>query len=457
METMVSNNLPSVVAAVELETALQRQRGLVDAFMLDGGQPGWLNDLDRAKPSLAHWLAEAKRTARTDEERKTLAMLTAVYKSYDEERERAITLYQEGHALEARRVLLRDVSLLSNQADDLCRQLVASNQLYINTSMRQGHRQVAALALVLAAGVGLAILLSLSLVLIVFRRFLLPVRRLAQDAKAFSDDRSPAGRASFQDEFHELEFYSRALMSDVARTRTDLEESERRLLVAEKLAAVGKFAACAAHELRSPLTAIKLWLYEIRRSAGRPADVEHGCQVLEEEVGRLEELATSFLRFSKPPKMRLAVEDMTAILDRTLELAQPRLVERGIKLVRVNGAVVPPIMADANQLRQVLLNLIGNAADATRGGGEVRVIETSETGPDGRAEVVIRVQDDGPGIAEEVRERLFEPFVTTKPHGTGLGLAVSASIVSQHGGRLALDSTGPPGTVFSVRIPARAD
>src|ERR1051325_4678772 len=232
METMVSNNLPSVVAAVELETALQRQRGLVDAFMLDGGQPGWLNDLDRAKPSLAHWLAEAKRTARTDEERKTLAMLTAVYKSYDEERERAITLYQEGHALEARRVLLRDVSLLSNQADDLCRQLVASNQLYINTSMRQGHRQAGAPGLVLAAGVGLAILLSLSLVLIVFRRFLLPVRRLAQDAKAFSDDRSPAGRASFQDEFHELEFYSRALMSDVARTRTDLEESERRLLVA---------------------------------------------------------------------------------------------------------------------------------------------------------------------------------------------------------------------------------
>src|ERR1043166_346720 len=98
----------------------------------------------------------------------------------------------------------------------------------------------------------------------IFLRRKLPVRRLAQDAKAFSDDRSPAGRASFPGEFHELEVYSRALMSDVARTRTDLEESERRLLVAEKLAAVGKFAACAAHALRSPLTAIQLWLYEIR-------------------------------------------------------------------------------------------------------------------------------------------------------------------------------------------------
>jgi two-component system sensor kinase FixL len=105
-----------------------------------------------------------------------------------------------------------------------------------------------------------------------------------------------------------------------------------------------------------------------------------------------------------------------------------------------------------------MANLLRNAVEAMRGaspGGASRLTISTAKAPNAMIEFV--VADTGPGIAPELTERLFEPFVTTKPHGTGLGLAVSASIVSQHGGRLALDSTGPPGTVFSVRIPARAD
>jgi signal transduction histidine kinase len=457
MGTMVSGNLPNLQAASELRNALQRQRGLVAAYMLDDGRLAWINDLDVLKPSLEHWLAEAKRMARTDEERQILGTLDAVYKSYDQEREQAIALYRAGKRSEARSALLGDVSLLSDQAYDLCRQLVAANGRYMNESLREGHERVASLALSLAVGIGLALLLSVTLILVVFRSLVLPVRRLARDTRAFTDDPSAARPKPFANELHELEFYSRALMSDMTRTRTDLAESERRLLVAEKLAAVGKFAACAAHEIRSPLTSIRMWLYQLKQPGTGRGEIVHSCAVLEEEVGRLEELATSFLQFSRPPSLRLAREDVSDVIDGTLELARDRLHDKRLRLRRINGTVLPPIMADAHQLRQVLLNLIANAADASPEGGEVRIVESSGTGPDGRTEVLVRIEDDGPGVSEAVRKRLFEPFVTTKPNGTGLGLAVASSIMEHHGGRLALEAHVAAGAAFSVHIPACDD
>jgi signal transduction histidine kinase len=246
-------------------------------------------------------------------------------------------------------------------------------------------------------------------------------------------------------------------MSNVSRTRLSLEESENRLGMAEKLAAVGKFAACAAHEIRSPLTSMRMWLYELRRNSRNPSEVEQHCKVLEAEVGRLEELATSFLHFSRPPSLRLAPQDVHSIIDCTLELARHRLEAKGLRVVRVNGSVLPLIMADENQLRQVVLNLISNAADAAPERGEIRIIETTESDPEGHPAVVVRVQDTGPGVSKDVREHLFEPFVTTKPNGTGLGLCVSSSIVVQHGGRLALEPGEGPGATFAIYLPACGD
>ena len=455
MSAMVSANVPSVKAVAELENALQQQRGLVAAFMLDNGQPGWLNDLEHAKPSVAFWLAKARNTARTDEERRLLATLAEVYRTYDAEREKAITLYQSGRTAEARQFVLRDVSILSNQAYDLCRQLIALNERYVTTSMAEAHRRVQTLALALSAGVGVALLLSMMLLLVVYRRLLLPVQRLTADAKAFSDDpKQPRGpRTPFSDELRELEFYSRALMSDISRTRTDLQASEQRLMAAEKLAAVGKFAACAAHEIRNPLTSMKLWLYQLEQAGGSDSEVRHHCRVLEEEIGRLEDLATSFLQFSRPANPQLLPQDVSSIVRETLELAEPRLVQKNVSLVHVNGTPLPAVLGDAGQLRQVVLNLIVNAVDAVPRGGEVRVIESRESSDNGRAEVVVRVQDNGPGVPDSVRANLFEPFVTSKSHGTGLGLAVASSIVAQHGGQLVVESTESRGSVFAVRIP----
>jgi signal transduction histidine kinase len=457
MEAIATRNLPSVEAAADLQTALLQQRGLVAAYMLDDGRLAWVNDLDRMKPSVARAFARARAAAHTGEEQKILALLTGVYKDYDQQREKAIALYHEGHRAEGRQLLLGEVSLLADQAHDLCRQLVSANERSMSTFIRQGHERVGSLAVALTTGVALATLLSFVLLLVVFRRLLLPVRRLARDAKRFSKEPSTAPGTRFTDDLHELEYYSRALMSDMTQTRTDLVESQRRLLVAEKLAAVGKFAACAAHEIRNPLTAMKLWLHQIRQRAGDDPDTHQSCAVLEEEMGRLEDLATSFLQFSRPPSLDLAPQCITEIVDRTLELARHQLDRKRLTMVRVNGTPLPPVMGDAHQLRQVLFNLVVNAADAAPEGSEVRIAESRESADDGRAEVVVRIHNDGPGIPPTLWERMFEPFVTSKPNGTGLGLAVASSIMTQHGGRLVLESSNGSGTVFAVHLAACGD
>ncbi len=453
MAAMISRNVPSLVAATELENSLLQQRGLVSAYMLDEGRQGWILDLDRLKPSLGRWLVEARRTADTDEEQKIVALLEEVYKTYDAQREEAIALFEAGRHAEARQILLRDVSLLSNQAHDLCRQLVAANERQMRLALVQGHRRLGQLTVAVIVGASAAVLVALTLLLMVLLSILRPMQRLAQDAKALTADSSETTPPHFPDELREFEFYSRALMSDMTRTRSSLEDSRQRLLTAEKLAAIGKFAACVAHEIRNPLTSMRIWLYDLQRSAAGDPETEQKCRMLADEVARLEEMATSFLQLSRPPNLKLAPQDVGAIIDRALEFAGHRLDEKRLRAVRVNGEVLPPVLADADQLRQVFLNLLTNAADATPAGGELRVTDAIECPGDGGRVVVVRVEDGGPGVPEKVRGHLFEPFVTTKANGTGLGLCIASSIMAKHGGRLSLESSTERGCVFAVRIP----
>lgn len=456
MGVMVSRSAPGVVAASELQKALLQQRGIVSAYFLEG-HPGWLNDLDRAKPAVPRWMAAARAGANTAEEQQVLESLAGVYRTYDAERERAIALYEAGHRVEARNVLLRDVSLLATQAQDLCDQLVQAKQRHMASALADGHRRVERLQVLLAVGMAISVALGLTVLVLLFRDVLRPVRRLAQDAKAVADAAPADAPTRFPDELHELEFYSRAVMSDMSRTRASLEESQQKLLGAEKLAAVGQFAARVAHEIRSPLTSMKMWLFQIRQMAASHPEIEHSCRVLEIEMNRLDEMATSFVLLSRPSQPKAAPSDLTTIVNDTLELADQRLRDKGLRAERMNGKSLPPVNVDSNQLRQVFLNLITNAADATPRGGVIRIHGAVETGEGGGPEVVVRVEDGGSGIPEAVRERIFDPFVTTKPHGTGLGLPIAASIVAQHKGRLVLESSCEHGSVFAVRIPAHEE
>ena len=273
--------------------------------------------------------------------------------------------------------------------------------------------------------VGISVLLTIGfaggLLWLFFYRVIFPLRGMMADAQLFRGGRCDTGKESNEDELHAMGHYLRDLMSDVTDTRSRLERSRNRLLNAEKLASVGKIAASVAHEIRNPLTAMKMWLFSIQEAAEGNADLLGKLAIVSEEIARLEGIVRNFLEFSRPPVIQCQSQDVNLVIDGTLELLGPRLQQAKIAITRASPPGLPAAMADAKQLKQVFINLLGNAADAMCHGGNVDITATVEKDADGRSMVVVRVCDTGSGMPQDVQKRIFEPFFTTKDTGRGWG------------------------------------
>ncbi len=227
--------------------------------------------------------------------------------------------------------------------------------------------------------------------------------------------------------------------------------NRERHMQADRILAMQTMSAGLAHEVRNPLNAAKLQLEllerRLRRQIGDPKLVEP-VELAQKEIERLTELLNDFLAFARPPELHVQDTDVAEVVRHVCDLERVSAERRGASLLFLEA---PPTVAaiDNAKLHQIVLNLVRNAVDAVGQGGHVTV----ELEPNHEA-FTIRVQDDGPGIPDEVRPRIFEPFFSTKESGTGLGMSIVHSLVSLHDGTIDLD-TGPRGTRFEVTIPRR--
>lgn len=233
-----------------------------------------------------------------------------------------------------------------------------------------------------------------------------------------------------------------------------VEERERELVRSERLAAVGKMAAMITHEVRNPLSSIALnseLLEEELAALDAGDEAKELCRAIGREVDRLTAITEEYLTFARLPKPRLAPGSLPALVDDLARFVRDDLASRGVTLEVEHARDLPPAMLDEGQIRQSVLNLVRNAAEAvaTRGGGHVW-IRTHAAGD----AVAVAVADDGPGIPAELRERLFDPFVSTKDGGTGLGLALTHQIVRDHGGDITVESQVDRGSTFTIVLPA---
>jgi len=235
-----------------------------------------------------------------------------------------------------------------------------------------------------------------------------------------------------------------------------LARQQQALLRAERLAAVGRVSAQVAHEVRNPLSSIGLNVELLqdaleRARFGSPSEADEVrtlLQAVTREVDRLTETTERYLRMARSPAPALAAEDVNGIVDGVLDFAAGELGRAGVRVERRLDPALPRALVDEAQLRQVLLNLVRNAREAMVGGGALRLSTSA-----GEGAIHVRVEDTGPGIPEDAQGHLFDPLFTTKPHGTGLGLALSRQILEAHGGALLCERTGPTGTVFHLRVP----
>lgn len=451
-QTLVAENLASVRAAEELEIALLEQRGYVSSYILDGGNAKWLGQLSERRKTFDYWLAQARDTARSDPERKLLDRLEVVQREYAAKRDEVVSLYDSGQKEAARQTLLGDVVTLYEQTYDLCEKFIDANQRLVDATSADVRRQVERVTWVITGVLIATLLLGFALLWFFFQGVIFPLRRIAADARTAAGGEGTGTEYIRTDELRELGRYVELLMADVAETRSDLAHSRTQLARSEKLAAVGKLAASVAHEIRNPLTSMKMWLYSLRRTIGSDHESQQKLDVLSDEIVRLDDIVRHFLEFSRPPQLKTAPLSISRLLDKTLGLVKYRLEEQHIEVDRTEEPDLPEALADAEQLMQVFVNLINNAVDAMPRGGTIR-LSVSRSSRGGHEMLAVRIADTGPGMPEDVQERIFEPFFTTKPEGTGLGLCIAASVMARHGGTLLLESSTTAGTQWTAWIP----
>ncbi len=241
----------------------------------------------------------------------------------------------------------------------------------------------------------------------------------------------------------------------IAPLQRKLVESRAIIERQEKLASLGVLAAGVAHEIRNPLTSIKARLYT-QQKALRPGSPEHEDAVtMGNEISRLERIVRDVLQFARPDEPQLAVVAAAVPLGEIRNQMAPQLDKHRIKLA-LEPVAPMRIRIDPAQMKQVLINLIQNAAESMDAGGVVTLRArraTERLGGVPTPAVVLEVQDTGKGIAPDIRERLFDPFFTTKETGTGLGLSIAARIVEKHGGILGFQTQVNHGTTFGIVLP----
>jgi len=228
-----------------------------------------------------------------------------------------------------------------------------------------------------------------------------------------------------------------------------LEESQRALVQAEKMAAVGRLTASIAHEINNPLHSVRNCLHLAKRQELPIVDREAYLEMADEEMDRLMRTVRQMLDFYRPSVLDRKPLNINTLIDRVLILLDAQLTDNQIQVKRQFSKDLPQVLAVDNQLQQVFFNLILNAMEAMPVGGEISITTFPDEGS-----VSVLIEDTGFGIDEEQREDIFEPFVSSKEQGLGLGLTVSYGVVTAHGGSLTLMAPSACGACFQLSLPA---
>jgi signal transduction histidine kinase len=448
-EAILAENRDQASAIAELKIALVEQEALVPQYVLDP-TPQRAQEIRRREARFEAHFEQLRRMRWEPDQRALIGPIGEAFRAFQVSRQQVLALAESKNTAEAERVLQHELRDRYLRIYGLCETLNEANNRDIAVSIRSRIAQTRRVSIWVSICLALATGLVSGLLWAFFRVTFQPLQHMADEAGRYAV--SPTSAAP-KDELLTLGVYLDHLKADVREARSHLAQSHDHLLDAEKLAAVGRLAAGVAHEIRSPLTSLRLRLFSMQKALGAHNQVQRDIQVMSDEITRLDSIIRNFLEFSRPPEIQLGRYDVALLLDKTLELLRHKIETCRIRVELDHAADLPPARVDAQQLRQVFLNLLNNAIDALPNGGTIQVEVKLAVDRDAQEMIRVRVRDNGAGIPAPIRERIFDPFFTTKEGGAGLGLWIAQRIMTEHGGRLELEASSDRGTAFAVWMP----
>jgi len=298
----------------------------------------------------------------------------------------------------------------------------------------------------LLVGIGGAVFLS--------SRITGPIKKLTDATFNISrGDFSQEINVSSQDEIRRLAENFNEMNRQLLLARKRMEAANKKLVQAEKLASIGRISASIAHEIRNPLTSANLNIQKVQQSENLDEVQKEHLDLSREGIVQIEKFIKELLNFTRVSELNKGRFSVQEIVGESIKMISDSLEGKNIKLSEYYEKDLPWLNADGDKLRQVILNLLGNARDAVREGGEIGIFAYLSK-EEGRKRVIIEVIDNGCGIPEMDRENIFEPFFTNKSSGIGLGLANAKKIVEQHQGSIRVKESEQQGACFEITLPA---
>ena len=414
-----------------LETDLANQKGFVSYFFIDRN-PEWLKMLEEYRRSFEKNLEKTKEFTLTENDKETIEKIESEYKEYIKAKDRVIALYKTGEK-DAGTHLHQDLRIFYFKILDLCHDY--KNNYFEKTKEIGNESRTQARHLRIIAGTALsaAVLLSFILSFILMSQVLGPVRKLTQEI----DRSSSPGKT--QNEVATLSHHVHGLIKDM-----------------EKFALVGKFAASVAHSIRNPLTSVKMRLFSMERSLELSPGQKMDFEVISDEIRHINNIVQNFLEYSRPPKLKMQKISPSNIVDNVIRLLRERFESYNVVIRLERKKCLPELLADPEQLKEVLVNLLVNSCEAMENGGMITIHEEEVYERSGQF-IIIRVIDEGCGIPLSIQDKIFQPFFTCKEDGTGLGLTIAARIINEHGGWLDLKSNEGKGATFIIKLPLKRE
>jgi len=413
--TLLREQAENFRIADQFETELHRLRTLLTRFEIHHDLEDWRRFQEEQK-ALDAWLDERRLRVNTRVEREVLVEIDVAYEEYFAGARKLEAELVRGVAWEDLKDLIEQTAIRFERLGQLAGKLLKAHQSNLEDHLTIAKNELKAVRGLLFGALAALLALGVLLAVVVWRDMIQPLRM-------------------------------------------KLVESEDIIARQEKLASLGVLAAGVAHEIRNPLTAIKARLFTQRKQLIPGSAAAEDAEVISGEIHRLERIVRDFLAFARPGAPEFSRVNAAELLNSVRTLLQPQLDRDSIHLT----VDAPPelfVRADPAQLKQVLINLVQNAADAAGSKGTLQLRARSAFQRLRQTQVpvvLLEVADSGQGIPAEIQDRLFDPFFTTKVNGTGLGLAIALRIVERHGGALEFQTQPGRGTVFGVVLPAHVE
>ena len=445
---VLAQNVTSLEAAQELEIRVRQLRFHNLLFLLKP-KPKRLAPIHEDEEHFEESLQKARQASDTADEKAQIRAIEDGYLAYKEEQTRLRAATRGEPMAEAYKAAdSRPVQMVVLP----CERLLAINRIKMTQVAEESQRVshdgfMAMLVLGLAGPLGGVVVgygLTRGLKKSIYR---LSVR--VQDMAQHLDRDMGSVSLVADGDIQTLEEQMKFIVQKVELAARQLQEQQRELLRTEQLSQVGQLAAGVAHEIRNPLTGIKMLVEAaLRPQSPRPLN-EEDLRIIFREIKRLEHTVQSFLDFARLPTPRTAPCDLAGIIERAWELVQARARQQQVEL-KISVPSRPVVASiDSGQLTSVLVNLFLNALDVVGQGGKLEVRLTA----DDKNSISLSILDNGPGIPADIMARVFQPFATNKTHGTGLGLYLSARILQEHGGSITASNRPEGGACFTITLP----